>query len=274
MDLHTIETLIRPRSRADLPEWREGDAWLAGGTWLYSEPQPTLHRLFDLTTLGWPPHEIGREGLTLSATCTVATLERLELPGAWIAAPLVGQCCRALLGSFKVWNGATVGGNLCLALPAGPIIALAAAMEVECLLWAPDGSERRMPVTEFVRGPRQTALAPGEILRSITLPAAALSRRTAFRRISLSPHGRSGALLVGTQDADGAFALTVTAAVRRPLRLAFPYRPDPDALMRAIEAEIPPDLYYDDVHGRPDWRRHVTRLLAAEIRDELAEARA
>lgn len=271
MDLHTIETLIRLRSRADLPEWQDGDAWLAGGTWLYSEPQPALRRLIDLTTLGWAPHEVGRKSLTLSATCTVAALERLELPGSWIAAPLVGQCCRALLGSFKVWNGATVGGNLCLALPAGPIIALAAALEGECLLWAPDGGERRLPVTEFVRGPQSTALAPGEILRSLTLPAAALSRRTAFRRISLSPHGRSGALLIGTRDADGSFALTVTAAVRRPLRLAFPHLPDPDALMQAIAASIPADLYYDDVHGRPDWRRHVTRLLAGEIRDELAE---
>ncbi len=170
MDLHTIETLIRLRSRADLPEWQDGDAWLAGGTWLYSEPQPALRRLIDLTTLGWAPHEVGRKSLTLSATCTVAALERLELPGSWIAAPLVGQCCRALLGSFKVWNGATVGGNLCLALPAGPIIALAAALEGECLLWAPDGGERRLPVTEFVRGPQSTALAPGEIMRSLTLP--------------------------------------------------------------------------------------------------------
>ncbi|MCJ2011952.1 FAD binding domain-containing protein [Methylobacterium sp. J-076] len=272
MDLHTIETLIRPRSRAELPDWRAGDAWLAGGTWLYSEPQPDLRRLFDLTSLGWPPHHASRGGLTLSATCTVAALDRLELPGAWIAAPLVGQCCRALLGSFKVWNGATVGGNLCLALPAGPIIALATALEGECLLWAPDGSERRLPVTDLVLGPQRTALAPGEILRSLALPAAALSRRTAFRRISLSPHGRSGALLVGTRAADGGFTLTVTASVPRPLRLAFPDLPGRDDLLLAIDAAIPDGRYYDDVHGRPDWRRQVTRLLAVEVRDELAGA--
>lgn len=274
MDLHTIETFIRLRSRADLPDWREGDAWLAGGTWLYSEPQPGLRRLIDLTSLGWTPHEVMRDGLVLSATCTLAALDRLELPGAWIAAPLVGQCCRALLGSFKVWNGATVGGNLCLALPAGAIIALAAALEGECLLWAPDGRERRLPVTEFVRGPQRNALAPGEILRSLTLPASALSRRTAFRRVSLSPHGRSGALLIGTRDADGRFTLTVTAAVVRPLRFAFRDLPDRDGLLREIEAGIPDALYYDDVHGRPDWRRHMTRLLAEEIRDELAQVRA
>ena len=32
--------------------WREGDAWLAGGTWLFSEQQPRLRRLIDLQSLG------------------------------------------------------------------------------------------------------------------------------------------------------------------------------------------------------------------------------
>ncbi|MCJ2023062.1 FAD binding domain-containing protein [Methylobacterium sp. J-067] len=274
MDLHTIETTIRLRSRSEMPDWREGDAWLAGGTWLYSEPQPALRRLIDLTSLGWPAHETGSDGLTLAATCTVAALERLDLPAAWIAAPLVRQCCRSLLGSFKVWNGATVGGNLCLALPAGPIIALTTALEGSCLLWAPDGSERRLTVPEVVIGPQRNALAPGEILRSVTLPASALSRRTAFRRISLSPHGRSGALLIGTLGADGAFALTVTASVPRPLRLAFPRPPERDDLLHAVEAAVPEGLYYDDVHGRPDWRRHMTLHFAGEILAELTEVRA
>ena len=54
MDLNTVTEIARPRQRAELPAWRAGDAWLAGGTWLFSEPQPTVHRLLDLTGLGWP----------------------------------------------------------------------------------------------------------------------------------------------------------------------------------------------------------------------------
>ncbi|MCJ2093557.1 FAD binding domain-containing protein [Methylobacterium sp. J-072] len=271
MDLNTIETVLRPRGRADLPDWRDGDACLAGGTWLFSEPQPGTRRLVDLTALGWTPHAITVEGLTLAATCTIAQLDRLELPPDWIAAPLVGQCCRALLGSFKIWNVATVGGNLCMALPAGPMTALAAALEATCTIWAPDGGERHLPVTDFVLGPQRNALRPGEILRSLVLPAAALTRRTAFRRISLSPNGRSGALLIGTRDSAGAFALTVTASIRRPLRLAFAAVPDREALKRALTEAIPDVLYYDDVHGTPDWRQHMTRHLAEEIRDALAD---
>ncbi|UMY16046.1 FAD binding domain-containing protein [Methylobacterium organophilum] len=270
MDLNTIETVVKPRDKADLPGWQPGDAWLAGGTWLFSEPQPSLRRLIDLTGLGWETHRIDAAGLTLAATCTIAALERLDLPPAWTAAPLVGQCCRALLGSFKVWNLATVGGNLCMALPAGPMIALTAALDGVCTLWTPQGSERQLAVEAFVSGPQSTALAPGEILRSIALPVAALRRRTAFRRISLSPNGRSGALLIGTLDAAGAFALTVTASTRRPVKIAFATVPDADALTAALAAAIPASLWYDDVHGAPDWRERVTHHLAHDIRAELS----
>ncbi len=226
----------------------------------------------DLASLGWPPHRLAEDGLTLAATCTLGTLEALDWPAAWRAAPVVGLCCRALLGSFKIRHVATVGGNLCLALPAGPMIALAVAMEGTCLLWTPDGGERTLPAREVVLGPQRTALAPGEILRSLHLPAAALARRAAFRRASLSPGGRSGALLIGTLAGDGAFRLTVTASVRRPVHLDFPDLPDRDGLRRALDAAIPDSLVYDDVHGHPDWRRHMTRHLADEIRHELAEA--
>ncbi len=269
MDLNRIEAFLVPGRRGALPTPQDGDAWLAGGTWLFSEPQPTLRRLVDLGGLGWPPSVIGRAGLSLAATCTIAELDRLELPSAWTAAPLIGQCCRALLGSFKIWSMATVGGNLCLALPAGPMIALAVALDATAEIWTPEGGERTLPVTDFVLGPRATALSPGEVLRGLDIPAAALMRRTAFRRIALSPNGRSGALLVGTLDPEGGFALTVTASVRRPLRLAFPSLPAPRALAQAITAGIPEALYHDDVHGAPDWRRHVTFALAEEIRGEL-----
>ncbi len=94
---------------------------LAGGTWLFSEPQPDLHTLVDLRDLGWTPLEVTPAGLTIAATCTLRQLAE------WTASPLLHQCCAALAGSFKIWHEATVGGNICLGLPAGPMIAMAAA---------------------------------------------------------------------------------------------------------------------------------------------------
>jgi hypothetical protein len=42
MDLNAITTIARPQGRGDLRDFAEGDAWLAGGAWLFSEPQPRL----------------------------------------------------------------------------------------------------------------------------------------------------------------------------------------------------------------------------------------
>jgi CO/xanthine dehydrogenase FAD-binding subunit len=270
MDLNTITEIVRPRRRAELPAWQPGDAWLAGGTWLFSEPQTSLTRFIDIVDFSWPALQITAQGLQIAATCKIAELDGTTYPSHWTATPLFNQCCRSFLASFKVWNMATVGGNLCMALPAGPMISLTAALEGTCRIWTPAGNERRVAVTDFILAPQRNALAPGELLRSIELPLSALRQRTAFRQISLSPLGRSAALLIGTAPPDAsAFALTVTASTPRPIRLSFPSVPTRDALRERIEAEI--QHYYDDVHGAPEWRRHMTLQFAEEIRQELAE---
>jgi CO/xanthine dehydrogenase FAD-binding subunit len=257
MDLHTVTGHVGLREAGP---WRPGDVWLAGGTWLFSEPQPAAVRLVDLSTAGWPAVTVtGEGGLEIAATATIAELARNPHP-------VVDGCVRAFLASFKVQGVATVGGNVCAALPAGPMIALAAALDAECLIVGP-GGERRVPVTALVTGPGTTALRPGEYLRSLTLPGRALARRAAVRQASLHPHGRSAALLVGTRGPAGDLALTITGSTPRPVVLPFPELPTAAALATAIDARV---TWFDDVHGDPDWRRHMTSRLAGEIRGELA----
>ena len=271
MDLNAVTEIARPRRRTDLPPWKSGDAWLAGGTWLFSEPQPTLSRLIDIVDFAWPALQITEHGLQIGATCKIAELDGMSLPSNWTAGPLFNHCCRSFLASFKIWNAATVGGNICMALPAGPMISLTAALAGVCTIWSPDGSERRIPVGDFILGPQKNALMPGELLRLIELPVSALRQRTAFRQISLSPLGRSAALLIGTRSADAAgFVLTVTASTPRPIRIAFADIPRRAELRERLEAEIPARLYYNDIHGSPAWRRHMTLQFAEEIRGELA----
>jgi CO/xanthine dehydrogenase FAD-binding subunit len=271
MDLNTITEITQPHQRAELPAWRTGDAWLGGGTWLFSEPQPKLNRLIDLTALGWEPLRVSPTGLKIAATCTITELNTVALPIEWIAAPLIDQCCRAFLASFKIWNMATVGGNLCMSLPAGPMISLTAALDGVCTIWSADGAERRVPAADFVTGPQRNVLKAGELLRRIDIPASALIRRTAFRQISLSRLGRSAALLIGTFDLPtGEFTLTVTASTPRPIKFSFNALPSAKDLGARIEREIPASGYFDDVHGLPAWRRHMTLHFAQEIRDELA----
>jgi CO/xanthine dehydrogenase FAD-binding subunit len=135
MNLNTVTALRQPASAAEISEWRDGYAWLAGGTWLLSEPQPATDTLIDLGHFDWPVLEASPAGLEIGATCRIAELYRFETPREWIAAPLIRACCDALLASFKIWNGATVGGNICMSLPAGAIISLVVALEGWCTLW-------------------------------------------------------------------------------------------------------------------------------------------
>jgi len=266
MDLNTVTAIVQPTARAAIPAPQPGDAFLAGGTWLFSEPQDGLQRLIDLPSLGWPALTHTPDGLQIAATCTLAELQAFPPPADWRAANLIGQCCQALLGSFKIRRVATVGGNLCLALPAAPMAALAVALDGVCAIWSEDGTERSLPAASFITGARQTALRPGEILRAITLSAATLRRRAGLRQMSLTSLGRSAALLIATTDG-ACFNLTITAAVAHPVRIDFQRAPTASALAAAIDAAIP--VWYDDLHGRPDWRRRITHDLAAELRKEL-----
>jgi CO/xanthine dehydrogenase FAD-binding subunit len=270
MDLNTIAEVAHPRSRSELPVWTAGDAWLAGGTWLFSEPQVHLRRLIDLTDLKWPPLTIDGHGVSIAATCTIAQLDALACPPDWLAAPLINQCCRAFLASFKIWKTATVGGNLCMSLPAGPMISLTSALDGVCTVWRADGGERQIAAADFVTGNQSNVLGRGDLLRRIDIPLTALKRHSAFRQISLTPVGRSAALLIGSVDADGAFFLTITASTKNPIRLSFPSTPAAAALHDAILQRCD-GRYHDDMHGKPEWRKHMTLRLAEEIRAELSE---
>jgi CO/xanthine dehydrogenase FAD-binding subunit len=269
MDLNTIVEVKRPASAEAIDRWRDGYAWLAGGTWLFSEPQLRTDTLIDLAALDWPPLRESESGLEIAATCTIAELDRFTAPGAWTAAALLRECCRAFLASFKIWTAATVGGNICMSLPAGPMISLTAALEGVYTLWPRGGTPRQVAAIDFVTGNHQNVLRPGELLRSIHVPAETLSRTFALRRASLTHLGRSAALLIGTRSpTTGALLLTVTAATARPVQLRFARLPSADELRRALDAAIPDSVYFDDVHGSPAYRRHLTYHFAEQIRVE------
>ncbi|MGB5113328.1 MAG: FAD binding domain-containing protein [Mycobacterium sp.] len=277
MDLNTVEAVHIPTRRDEVWPLGPADAILAGGTWLFSEPQPAVSRLVDITGLGWPPIVLAEHGIELAATCTLDELASLSttLPSSepsWSAAPLFRQCCTALLASFKIWSTATVGGNICLSFPAGAMISLCTALDGSVTVWRPDGTDYTLPVTEFVTGEATNVLAPGDVLRAAHLPAAALRARTAHRKLAPSPLGRSGVVIIGRNDSaedGGQFVLSVTAATVRPHVFRFPAVPSADDLRDRLSG-IPGGAWTRDAHGDPDWRRAVTLTLAEQIRGELA----
>ena len=75
------------------------------------------------------------------------------------------------VGSPQIRNRGTVGGNLGTASPAGdalpPLYASDAEVEVASV-----GGSRRVPVAEFIVGPKRNALGPDELVAAFHMPAA------------------------------------------------------------------------------------------------------
>jgi CO/xanthine dehydrogenase FAD-binding subunit len=271
MNLNTVVDVKRPASVEEVGPWRDGYSWLAGGTWLFSEPQVAVDTLIDLDSLGWKPLTASESGLEIAATCRIVELHDFKGPAAWRAVPLFRQCIDAFLMSFKIWNAATVGGNVCMSLPAGAMVSLTAALEGVCTLWPPGGAPRQVPVIDFVTGNHQNVLRKGELLRSIHLPASALKKRHAMRQVSLTHLGRSAALIIATVGDKGEdFLLTVSAATPRPVHLRFAKLPSATELRHALDERLPADAWFQDVHGSAPYKRHVTQYLAEQIRTELS----
>jgi CO/xanthine dehydrogenase FAD-binding subunit len=273
VDLNTVIDVIRRPLDRPGAVWRTGDAWLAGGTWLFSEPQPAVRRLVDLTELGWPSIVPDRGGLEIGATCTIRELHEFVPPDEWLAGSLLRTSCEAFLASFKIWNAATVGGNICMSLPAGPMITMTVAFEATYRLWAADGTERTVAAKDFVIGDHQNVLRAGEILRSVHIPREALCRRFAYRRFTLTKLGRSTIFMVATQaPAAGDLILTITAGTTHPVVLKLDSMPTAEILQEHIDA-IATEVWFADPNGTPDHRRHLAKHYAEEIRIELGGVR-
>jgi CO/xanthine dehydrogenase FAD-binding subunit len=266
MDLPRVTSVRTPRSRDELA-LQPGEAFLGGGTWLFSEPQPGITGLVDLTSMGWKPLAIRDDGaLRIASTCTLERLHDIppELGGR--AHPVFRQAVRSFLAGFKVWHVATVGGNLCFSVPAGPIPVLACVLDASIAIWGPD-RKRRVPAAEFVTGVLENALGPGELVRAIDVPATALAARTAWRKLALSPLGRAGVFVAARLEESGRFAVAIGGSLPRPRVLDFERMPAAGELAEAVAAI---GGWYEDPHGSAPWRRAMSLRLAAEVRDELA----
>lgn len=88
-------------------------------------------------------------------------------------APLIPGLAQAArtVGSPQIRNAGTLGGNLATASPAGDTLPVLVALEAEVELAGPAGL-RIMSVEDFITGPKRTAIAPGELITAVVVPAA------------------------------------------------------------------------------------------------------
>lgn len=268
MDLTTVTGYRRAAADADLA-LSSGERYLAGGTWLFSEPNRDVTGLVDVTTLPGPQLTADAAGLTLGPGCTTAQLLALPPQPGWHAQPLFAEAANALLAGFKIWNEATVLGNIARAYAAGAMAAACVTLDAQATIRGADGTRRIVPVAGIPTGNGTTVLGHGELIAEVRIGADALAARTSLHKIALAELGRSGAVVSGRVHADGRTVIVVTAATLTPhvLRFDAPPRPD-DAAAGARAAED----FYTDALGAADWRRHVAGVLAARVAADLGAA--
>jgi len=254
-----------------------GAAAIAGGTDLmvalnFDQARPPavldITRVPELTE--WAPDgDRLRVGAGVTYTRLIDELGE-RLPGLAIASRTVG--------SVQIRNRGTVGGNLATASPAGdglpPLYTSGAVVEVASVR-----GTRRLPVAEFVTGPKRTALEPDELITAFSLPPAAgpqqfakVGTRNAMViavcsvSLALWPEARRVATCVGSagptplaaDDADAFIAGVLDEhdywTTRAPL---------PDvALHRFGELAGQAARPIDDVRGTAAYRRHAVGVLA------------
>jgi CO/xanthine dehydrogenase FAD-binding subunit len=230
---------------------------IAGGTDLMVELNfdrrrpPAVLNLAEVAELrGWSREE-GALRLGAGLTYAEAMAEPLRS-----LLPALAEASRTV-GSPQIRNRGTLGGNLGTASPAGDSLPPLLVEEAEVEVASVRGS-RRLPLDEFLVGPKRNALAPDELI------LAALVR----------PSGAAQTFMkVGPRNAMVIAVCSLAVCVDREggeLRAAYGSAGPVPALVRAplAEADGFPALVasaaspIDDVRGTAAYRRHALRVLA------------
>ena len=144
---------------------------LAGGTDLMLQIRNRAIKpeyVVDITRIPGLDHieSDGQRGLRLGALTTIRALETsVEVQNKY---PIISQAA-GQLGSVAIRNVATVGGNLCNALPSAETSQALVALSAQVRMISPRG-ERTVPLEDFFTGVGKTLLEPDELLLEIFVP--------------------------------------------------------------------------------------------------------
>lgn len=171
-------------------------------------------------------------------------------------------------------NRGTIGGSLSLADPASEFPAVAVALRAELEVVGPDGT-RRIPAEDFFQGLYETAMAPGEILRSILVPPVPKGQVVAFDELNRrrGDYAMVGAALQASMDGDRCNNISIVffSVGSRPTRAA-----GAEAVLRGngLEAEtikaaqsaLADDLQLEDEpQMSASMRLHLARVLLGRL---------
>ncbi|MCV2865614.1 FAD binding domain-containing protein [Albidovulum sediminicola] len=175
--------LIRPESLSEALAALNGAPipLIAGGTDFYPARQgrPLPADALDLTGIA-DLQGIAHDGAgwRIGAATTWTQIAHADLPPAFDGL----RAAAREVGSIQIQNAGTIAGNLCNASPAAdgvpPLLTLDAV--VEC---ASATGLRRIALSDFILGPRRTALGPAEIVTALLIPDASETARATFVKL-------------------------------------------------------------------------------------------
>lgn len=198
--------------------------------------------------------------------------------------PLVAEMLPALAGmerrvaNLRVRSIGTLGGNLCFSDPHSDPAAFLLALDAlaECR----GGSEaaRRLPLSEFLVGPYQTALRPAELLTAVCIPVPVTGTNIVHDKISF--HERPAATItVALKEEAGAYAdvrIAIGSVGPRAVRahdaerlLTGAQTSDETALERAAEAAAVAAEPVEDSNGSEEYKANLVKVL---VRRSVARA--
>lgn len=171
-------------------------------------------------------------------------------------------------------NRGTIGGSLSLADPASEFPAVAIAMRSEIEVVGPQGP-RRVSADDFFLGLYETAMAPGEILRSVFVPPVAAGQVVAFDELA---RRRGDYAMVGAgiqasleggrvEDASIAFFAVGSRPTRAAsVEAALSGRMLDAVAIKAAQAVLADDLEPDDQPNMSAaMRLHLARVLLGRL---------
>ena len=156
---------------------------LAGGTDILVDKPSDVEFLVDITGLPLNYIKKRKEGVKIGALSTFSSVETSDLLGNGSYSILVDAARK--MGSTAIRNVATVGGNICNAVPSAQFPPALIALDAKVKIVGPTG-DRIIPLEGFFKGIRKRDLETGEILAEIQVPRLPPSTGTAFFSIGRS----------------------------------------------------------------------------------------
>ena len=151
-----------------LTEYGDKCRVIAGGTDVVVEKDPSIQVLVDVTGLGLDYIKSDAQGIRIGAATTFADIGASSILS---GAPynILAQAAHQM-GTPQIRNMATIGGNLCSAVPSADSAPALLALDATLGIFGIRG-ERSVAITDFFRDVRSNALDKNELLTEIQLPA-------------------------------------------------------------------------------------------------------